>query len=230
MRVKPIFWVIAAGGLSALAASAQIANARLPYHLLYNAQKTRIELNAAHTNLLVVLTMQSTQAGVASSNLAVFIDARAGRIPVEIGTAGDFSIPMRDDLLAEDPWVNVNQPRGTMKLNWEVGLLPGRITNSIRYAHLMRPLRESEDIQDNLRRAFGGGPRRSVTGLRLTFPRTQPRALAIVHAKDGNHKLEANENGEIILPLSDDLLNEDPEVTFSGSPAAVEIVSHTSEN
>jgi len=213
-------------GLCILAGPAQAENARLPYRQIYNAQKAQADLNRAHTNLLVVLTMQSTLPGVKTSDLAVYIDAKAGKTPIEIGAVGDFTIPLRDDLLAENPWIVINQPKGTMKLNWQVGVIPGRITRSVHYAHLMRPVQESEDVQAQMRRFFPGSPKLSVTGLRLAFPASQTRAMVVIHAKDGDRKLEADVHGEIILPLVPDLLEEDPEISFSNIPGTVEIVSH----
>jgi hypothetical protein len=186
-------------------------------------------LNAAHTNLLVVMVMQSTLPGVKSSDLAVYIESKAGKIPVEIGAAGDFTVPLRDDLLAEDAWIITNQPKGTMRLNWQVGVIPGVITKTIHYARLMRPVRESEDIQEQMRRFFPTSPRLTVTGLKLTFPPAQKGAVAVIHARGGDRKLAADEHGELILPLVSDLLEEDPEISLSDIPGAVEIVSHRSE-
>jgi hypothetical protein len=215
--------------LFALAGPALAENARLPYHLLYNAQRASADLNRAHTNLLVVLTLQSTLPDVKTSDLAVYIEARAGKIPVEIGTAGDFTIPLRDDLLAEDPWIIINQPKGTMKLNGQVGVIPGRITHSVHYARLMRPVRESEEVQEQMRPFFPGAPRLAMTGLKLTFPAAQTRAVVVIHARGGDRKLEADERREIILPLAPDLLEEDPEMSLSDLPGTVEIVSRKSQ-
>ncbi len=229
MRVKPIFCgSCAALLLSTLAGPALAEDARLPYHQLYYAQKAQADLNRAHTNLLVVLTLQSTLPGVKTSDLAVSIEARAGKIPVEIGAAGDFTIPLRDDLLAEDPWIIINQPKGTMKLTGQVGVIPGRITRSVHYARLLRPVRDSEEVQEQMRPLFPGSPRLSMTGLKLTFPAAQKRAVAVIHARGGDRKLEADERGEIILPLAPDLLEEDPEISLSDIPGTVEIVSHQS--
>ncbi|MGD0812124.1 MAG: hypothetical protein ABSA83_00820 [Verrucomicrobiota bacterium] len=212
--------------LSALAGPVLAENARLPYHLLYNAQKARMELNLAHTNLLVMLTMQSTLPDVKTSDLTVNIDAKGGKIPVEIGVGGDFTISMREALLAEDPWVVINQPKGTMKLSVQVGVIPGPLGHSLHYKHVMLPVRESQEVQDQLRSFFPGSPRQVMTGLRLTFPAAQGRPVVVIHAKGGDRKLEADDHGEIILPLEDALLEENPVVTLSNTPGTVEIVSH----
>src|SRR5208283_1199886 len=146
--------VCAALLLFTLAGPALAENARLPYHLLYNAQRAGADLNRAHTNLLVVLTLQSALPGVKTSDLSVSIEAGAGKIPIQIGAVGDFTIPMHGDLLAEDPWIIINQPKGTMKLSCQIGVIPGRITHSVHYARLMRPVRDSQDVQEQMRRFF----------------------------------------------------------------------------
>jgi hypothetical protein len=206
MNVKPVLWAgCAALLLSALSGPVWAENARLPYHLLYNAQKAGTDLNRAHTNLLLVLTMESTQPDVKTSDLTAYIGARAGKIPIEIGAAGNFTLPLRDDLLAEDPWVIINQPKGTMKLNVQVGVISGPIGHAVHYTRIMQPVRDS---------------------LRLTFPAAQARPVVVLHARGGDRKLEADNHGEIILPLEDALLEEDPVVTMSDKPGTVEIVSH----
>jgi hypothetical protein len=172
--------------------------------------------------------MESILPGVKTSDLAMYIDARAGKIPVEIRATGDFTIPMRDDLLAEDPWLITNQPKGTIRRNCKIGVIPGRIAKSVHYARLMRPVRESEEVQEQMRRFFPGSPRLAMTGLKLIFSPAQTGAIAIIHAKGGDRKLDADEHGEIILPLTSDLLEEDPEISLSEIPGAVEIVSHKS--
>jgi hypothetical protein len=229
MKVKSIFCASGAALLLfALAGPALAENARLPYHLLYNAQKAQADLSRAHTNLLIALTLQSTLPEVKTSGLAAYIEAKSGRIPIEIGAAGDFTLPMRDDLLAEDPWIVINQPKGTMKLNGQVGVIPGKITHSIQYARVMRPVRECEEVQEQMRPFFPGSPRLAMTGLRMTFPAAEKRAVVIIHAKGGDRKLEADDRGEIIVPLALDLLEEDPEMSLSNIPGVVEIVSRKS--
>jgi hypothetical protein len=226
MSVKTICRATCAAFLfSALAGMAPAENARLPYHQLYSAQKAQSEWNHAHTNLLVVMVMRSTLPHVKTSDLAVYIQTKAGKIPVEIRAGGDFAVPVSDDLLAEDPWIITNQPKGTMRLDWQVAVISGPITKSVHYARLMRPVRESEDVQVEMRRFFPASPRLTVTGLKLTFSPAQKGAVAVIHARGGDRKLEADEHGEIILPLVPELLEEDPEISLPNPPGALEIVS-----
>lgn len=215
--------------LSILAAPALADNARLPYHEVYDAQKAGENFNRTHTNLFVVLTVQSTVPGVNTSNILLSIEARAGKIPIEIGAAGEFAIPLRDDLRAEDPWITANQPKGTMKLNCKVGILMGRLTHSVSYARLMQPVRDSQHIQEQMRRFLPGSARLTATGLKLTFPAAAKKPAAIIRARGGDRKLEADEHGQIILPLVSDLLEENPQISLTDLPVTVEIVWHKRE-
>src|ERR1700722_1508019 len=207
---------------------ASVKDARLPYHELYRLQKAQVELSRAHTNLTLVLQMRSTQPNVNYSDIAAFIDARSGKVPVPIGSNGMFAVPVSADLLVEDPWILVNQPRGTMELNWHAGLaqaLTRQMTNSVHYAPLMRAVRECDEVQEAMRQYFPHAPRLTAVGLRLTFRASSFAPAAIIHAKDGERKLPANVLGELIIPLDGDLLDEDPVMTLTESPIAVEIVT-----
>jgi hypothetical protein len=211
---------------------ARAEDARLPYHELCRIQKKQLELGRLHTNLVLVLQMSSTNPNVNYSNITAAIDAKSGRIPIRIGAEGVFSVPLREDLAAEDPWIIVNQPRGTMQLSQRTGLAPAvtrQMTNAIHYGPLMRLVRECDEVQEAMRQFFPGAPRLTAVGLRLTFRPTAIAPAANIHAKDGNRHLPASPQNELILPMDGDLLAEDPVVTLTDSPLAVEIVLQKSE-
>ena len=226
MSVKSIFSAALLLGIPAGPALAE--DARLAYRQLYNIQKAEAEWNRTHTNLVVVMLMQSTLPTVKTSDLSAAIDSRSGKMPLVIGPAGDFVVPMRDELLAENPWILVNQPKGTMKLSWQMGVVSGPITNTVHYARLMQPVRDSEDVQEQMRQILPNSPKMIMTGLKLTFSAEQKKAKATIHARDGDRKLKADEHGEIIVPLITDLLDEDPAISLSDVPIALTIVSRPS--
>jgi hypothetical protein len=61
--------------------------------------------------------------------------------------------------------------------------------------------------------------------LRLTFRSSATSPAAIIHAKSGNRRLAADPLGELIIPLDGDLMAEDPVMTLTDHPVAVEIVT-----
>lgn len=202
-------------------------DARLPYQDLWRIQKTQIELGRVHTNLALVLQICSTNPAVKSTDISAYVDSKSGRVPIPIGPEGAFTVPARDDLLAENPWIIVNQPRGTMQLNWHAGLAPSvaqSMTNAIHYGPLMRIVRQSDDVQEAMRQCFPNAPRLTAVGLRLTFRASAIGPAAIIHARDGNRRLPANALGELLIPIDGDLMDQDPIVTLTDNPAAVEIV------
>jgi hypothetical protein len=208
-------------------------DARLPYHELYRLQKAQLDLSRTYTNLALVLQMRSTLPNVKYSDITASIDAKSGAVPVPIGAQGSFSVPVRDDLLAEDPWILVNQPKGSMELSWHAGLAPSvarQLTNAIHYGPLMRAVLECDDVQEAMRQFFPTAPRLTAVGLRLTFRSSTIGASAIIHAKTGDRRLAANTLGELIIPLDGDLLEEDPVMTLTESPVAVEIVTRKSDD
>jgi hypothetical protein len=232
MNVKPIVRAIAFILLLPFAGRAESPQtARLPYRQLYEIQKLEGELSHTYTNLQAVLIMQSTMTNVTSKNLDVYIDARSGKIPVKIGPVGDFMVPMNDDLLAQDAWLVTNQPRGTMKLDWLAGFTGLNVTtNLLHYAQLMRPVRDCDDLKQQMRRVFPGLPQLTTTGLKLIFPATPKKALAVIHSKAGDRKLMANEQNEIFVPMASELFEEDPVISLSGTPVKVELASHREED
>jgi hypothetical protein len=203
-------------------------NARLPYFDIYRIQNAQAELGAAHSNLVLVLQMRSTQPTVKCSDITAFISSKSGNIPLTISADGSFKVPVRDDLLAEDPWIMVNQPKGTMQLTCYAGLAPSLVrpmTNAFRYATIMRAVRECDDVQERLRQFFPGSPRLMMTGIRLSFVAGATGPVAVVHAKSGERKLTADAAGDLFIPLDSDLLDEDPLVTLTERPVAVEVTS-----
>jgi hypothetical protein len=207
-------------------------DARLPYHELYRLQKAQMELSRAHTNLSLALQMLSTQPDVKFSDLNASIEAKAGPIPVFIGADGVFSVPVRDDLLAEDPWILVNQPRGTMELKWRAGLAPAlarQMTNTAHYGPLLRVVRECDDVQKSMRQFFPNAARLTAVGLRLTFRSSAIAPAVVLHTKGGDRRLPADVLGQLVIPLDSDLIDEDPVMTMTESPIAVEVAMHKIE-
>ncbi len=211
--------------------SADAENARLPYHEIYSMQKVQLDLSRTYTNLALVLQMRSTQTNVTSGEIKATIDSKSGSIPVSISQEGVFIVPMRDDLLAEDPWILVNQPKGTMQLNWHAGLAPSvarQLTKGFHYTPLMRAVQECDNVQEAMRQFFPTAPRLTAVGLRLTFRPTAVDPAVIIHSKSGNRRLAADTLRELLIPVDEDLLQEDPDMIVTEPPLAVEIVTQKS--
>ncbi len=208
-------------------------DARLPYHYLYRVQKIQADLSQAYPNLLIVLQLRSASTNVKNSDLQACLDSKSGKIPLHIGSNGEIAVPLQDDLLAEDPWLLTNQPKGTMQLNWEMGLAPSlvrQMTNTIHYGWVMRAIHDCAHVQEKMRQCFPDSPKLTVAGLSLTFPPGANAAALVIHAKSGDRKLEADASGELMVPLDESLLAEDPLMTLSAPPAKVQLLSRKSDS
>jgi hypothetical protein len=213
--------------LFALPLRAENQNARLLYAELYQMQRVQSELSDTYTNLVVVLRMEPAATNVAISNLVVYIDTKSGKLPVKIDSDGDFSVPMSNDLLAENPWIITNQPRGTMKLDWFVGLVVRRLGTVVSYRPLMQVVRDCADVRERMRQVFPGAPKAKVSGLKLVFG-SGTNATVTIHSQRGDRKLDSDAKGEVLMPLDPDLFDENPLVMISKEPTVVELISQES--
>jgi len=90
--------------------------ATLPYRTLCEMAQLRILDPAMVTNRQVTLSVSSTNPLVSPADIALFIDARAGRIPLAVSATGRLTVPITEALLRENPNVVANQPKGSMIL------------------------------------------------------------------------------------------------------------------
>jgi hypothetical protein len=217
--------LIASALLMALLARAQNDNARLLYAELYQMQRVQADLSATYTNLVVVLRMEAASTNVKNSDLVVYVDAKSGRIPVKVDGDGDFGVPMSSDLLAENPWIITNQPRGTMKLDWFMGLVVRRLGTVTTYRQLMQVVRDCGNVRERMRQVFPGAPKGNVSGLKLVFPAPGTSEAVIIRSQRGDKKLQADAKGEVEMFLDLDLFEENPIVMISKEPTTVQLIS-----
>ena len=151
-------------------------------------QRVQSELSDTYTNLVVVLRMEPAATNIATTNVILYIDAKAGKIPVKIESDGAFTVPMNNDLLAENPWLITNQPRGSMKLDWFMGLVVRRLGTVQSYRPLMQVVRDCADVRERMRQVFPGAPKAKVAGLKLIFSPPGASATLTLHTQRGDRK------------------------------------------
>jgi hypothetical protein len=196
--------------------------ARLPYKLIYEIQQKQSDLRQNFTNLQVFIRMKSSSTNVHTSDLHVYIDSKEGKFPVTLDTNGIFSVPMRDSLLAENPPIMVNQPRGTMELAWYVGLVePEKPTNGIHYAAMMRPLKDLEAIRAQM---VPGIASSTIRGMIFYFD-ADVEASIVIHAKNGDRTYKTDGSHSVIIPWEQSLLEEDPAINFSSPPRKFDVAN-----
>ena len=196
--------------------------ARLPYKLIYEIQQRQAGMALTYTNLLVFVRIKSSLPDVKTSDLSVYIDSKEGKMPVRLDTNGIFSVPMRESLLAENPPIVVNQPKGTMELGWYVGLVePQTPTNGIRYRAMMRPLKDLEAIRAQM---VPGIASSSIRGMKFFYAPDTDAAI-VIHAKNGDRTFKTDQSHSLVIPWEQSLLEEDPPITFSSPPQKFDVAN-----
>jgi len=221
-----IFALITLLGFSSLCAA---ENARLPYEQIYKMQRIQAKWKISQTNLQVVIRMNSTLPNVKASDLKVFVETKKGNLPVKVDDDGTFSVPMKDDLLAENPFIVVNQPKGTMALHWDVRFVNVvEFKNPLKYRRLFGSLSDAEDLQDEMLRAFPGQQRLTFAGLKMTFSDAEERAV-VIHANVGDQKLKLDSDHQVTITRQPGLIQENPEVSLPSRPVKIEFAVHKKE-
>lgn len=214
--------------LLSMAARAQ-DQARLPYEMIYHMEKTETNLVRTFTNLTMFLRMTPTAPGVKISDVIVYIDSTNGRAPVPLNpTNGNFTVPLKNSLALERPWIVVNQPKGTMNFQWYVGLEGDQLpADGIHYRALMRPLQAVEMIRDEMAK-IPGTPPLTISGLKMVYPKEKPAAV-IVHSKSGDKIFKTDDSHALVVPLDAALLQEDPPVSIPVPPERVYVANPESD-
>jgi Protein of unknown function (DUF2987) len=224
-RMRPLAWALCCLFLFGfmLPPSLCAENAKLPYQQIYEMQKVQAKLSRTYTNVQIFLKMSSRLTEVKISDLQIHIDARDGRIPVKLGSDGTLSLPMSDALQKENPWIVVNQPRGSMQLEWRFGLNTAPVTTHMRYRELMQGINDLEPIQEQMLQVFSSVPKLTVSGLKLIFGAAKEGAAVVIHAKSGDRILKIDAHGEAVIPLDRALLEENPEVVLPEMPKKLDV-------
>ena len=101
--------------------------------------------NANFTNQEVDFRIESNLAHVSAESISLFIDGKAGRVPIAIGTHGWFTLPFSKEMLAENPEIISNQPKGSLSLECVVSqkciVLPK--SRAVTYRRLVEPERNA---------------------------------------------------------------------------------------
>jgi hypothetical protein len=192
------------------AAAAEPGNAT-PYAALYGALAPAREM-AAYDRLLAVQRIESKRDGVAPTAIRLTIQARAGAIAIRPAPDGSIAFPMDDALLAENPPVVTNQPKGSLTLSVMPALkLPP--TQRWLVADIRAALAQVEDL---LARSPVEGAAAKVRGAELQFA---PGSDASVTVRgDSERLLVADAQGRVLLVLDGDLAGA-REVELSHAPA-----------
>lgn len=186
-----------------------------PYAVLYQALAAAREVEGEPL-LRAVQRIESKLPGVEPGQIEVVIAARGGRIVVPIGADGSAAFPLRDDLLAENPVVLTNQPRGSLTLSVTLALAtPG--STRVPVPELLAALGAVDAWL--ARQATAGGPQDQATGIEFRFPPGAPAQATVRGSSE--RLLIADAEGRIVLMRDPDLMAGATEVELSQRPLEV---------
>jgi len=176
------------------------------------------------TNRQVRFAMSSKSPDVESQDITLYIDAKSGRIPLELNSDGTFSLPLRADLVKENPFIVANQPKGSMKL--EAGItLRGKIDSEgqilaekrkARYRHLFSVKSVVDQAYNHVATVLPECETdRKETMTWFEFMPTPPTdSPALIHSAGGDIEVVPDRDGIIRIEFNLALAKENPWVTF----------------
>lgn len=182
-----------------------------------------ISANADFTVSAAQFHIVSKLAHVGADDISLFIERKGGRIPVAISTRGWFTLPFSNELSIENPEIVSNQPKCTLSVECSVTesyiqLPEGR---SLAYRSLVE--------HDLLTRSIGA----IIEGAKeCSFPRVfsgrlDPPGVGSVSIRTAKatKKIPVDrESGFFQIPLSPELMEENPLVVFQPASTRVYLV------
>jgi len=116
MRTRATVLIAVLASCFADIGQAQSEPATLPYRMLCQMAQFDLTKATGLTNQDVNFTIGSKNPNVKIEDISIFIDAKAGRIPLHINTNGIMTLPISPELAKENPRIVSNQPKGSMNL------------------------------------------------------------------------------------------------------------------
>lgn len=184
-------------------------SARVPYSSLYQAlapglQITRFDRLVARQRIL------SRRPDVRPETIKVRILAKAGVIDIAATALGDIQFPMSDALLAENPLVESNQPKGSLSLSTTMEI---KISDNLEvsYADFFEAARQAQQAVDQMAAGIAG---RKVRSIEFEFDQASNARVELQDSR-AEQLLYANELGLLELRLDQALVDRGAQVKFS---------------
>ncbi len=221
LRLLALALPVAGFFLSAVCVAAE--NATIPYAKLDELWQKIEQVDAG--KLVAAAQITSKIKGIKPAQIRLVIHSATGDIPLRVSADGyilDF--PRTEALRKENPAIEANQPKGSLRVNIGVELaVPS--ANSFPYARL------SDGIADaiKLMKAQASGPSPAepvVKSVLILFPKSGARKATVeIRAAGKKRVLTADANGLVRVPIDSALVAENPEVKLSERPARLFIDS-----
>ncbi len=185
---------------------------RTRYQALYNALAPGLVFGK-YDRLISVQHVYSKRDDVAASSIRVTIVSKAGRIELKPDQVGRVDFPMTQELLEENPWVESNQPPGSLGLSATMELKISA-TREMAYVDLFEAMQQAQAALTALGPAMA---KRKVRGVDLLFDPKSDASVTIEDAKSEELAL-ANAGGVVSVRMNEAWVKSKAQVRMSASP------------
>lgn len=176
-------------GFAKIAAAADTGS--MPYAALYEAVQSAL-VTQKFDHLLAKATVQSKLVGVSPATIRLRIHARSGIRDIEVAADGSFRFPIEDSLLAENPTISSNQPKGSLTLEVTLLLRPF-LSLRVPYREIVNGLAQAGQVlaEDQNQRAL------VVRGIEVRF--AAGRSATVTLRARSEQLLMADADGTVIV-------------------------------
>ncbi len=206
-----------AGGILLAAVAAAADNASIPYSKLDELWQKIEQVDTG--KLVASAQIVSKNKGIKPAQIRLVIRSATGDIPLRVSAEGyilDF--PRTEALRKENPPIEANQPKGSLRLNIGVELAVPP-ANSFSYSRLTDGIAEAMKLM----KAQASAPTSAepvVKSVIFLFPKSGARKATIEILASGRKRLlTADAAGQVRLPIEAALAGENPEVKLSDRPS-----------
>lgn len=189
-----------------------LETAHLRYHSLTRHWSAFEEL-APEARSRVRLTVR-VAAPHATGPVAMWMEVGGHRYDLTVDSYGLVQVPRDATIIAADPLVESNQPRGSIETELALLLLVPD-SQHFHYADLQAATDQTNAL---IRQAAGGLVSMflpTITGVTFTCPTDSSDCAITLHRAAGDEVLRANQEGKILLPLNPALAAENPVIEAS---------------
>lgn len=182
--------------------------ARLPYQQLIRIAQS--DARSKPEADFYKLRIESRNKSVKSSDIKLFLDLESGPLALVVDNDGHVEVPHTKELLALNPDLIANQPKGT--LNIYVDLEVPKVTapdfseGKVRYQELFRPLVQ---IQDEMRKV---DPTFGLAGQQFVLELETGEEPVKITRELGSRTFRPNAEGKVYMIMESYLFEENPEV------------------
>lgn len=113
------------------------------YRLVY------VPANAKITDKMVLYTVESSLKGITPEKISLTIQAETRQVSIAVNKSGSFTLPLSKEMIAQNPKIVSNQPKGTLSLHCFVIQMCVALgeDGALTYRDLMEPIVMSRAIE-----------------------------------------------------------------------------------